>query len=680
MRFSEFAANYESPEAIPHDDLYKFLMDHQEDLIAASQLGIDHIPLSDLGIEVRRRSKRDLFWLARYMTWCTNPASDGGTKDISENRIDEEYYRIVCDLFIQKDDTKSITEQSDVKTRMLLWPRSGMKSTIDHVDTVSWVLNFPNIRILYLTAESGLAKGFVGEIKGHFTIREDNPSWMQLFFPEYCASEKDMGAATMFTCPVYARKKTKRKEPTVVASSVGKTKSGWHYELIKADDAVSDKNSISSEQCEAISERLFVAEKLLDLGGHYIDYVGTRYADEDHYGKILEQNVGDIKTTEGQGWSYTENRTTGINILVGRAIQIKPETIESLERQGRPITYQEAGEEGCILLLPKVMGYRWLMNDFSKNEKAFEGQRNQNPRPVSQVTFTKLLLLKATIPFQAMPRTGAVSQVWDFAFSSKKGRDYSVGTSILWTEEDEYADELDDKGRPTGVRKTTGHKQIIGHVQEIVRDRFNHLTLARAVVELAAKFKPFTVGIESAAGSSLLTEQIKVEAMRTRDMHTIQVCSNIDWFPPDNQKDAKKTRMASLYPPIVQGRLKFANYCMASVKSKPGTNPLDFLYDEFEKCLTSHHHDDIPDNIGMQQRYAPKASMVLIDRQDENMYTADPWYNIIFENGDAFGRAGYGTENLPLTPFEEDQRYIDDDLEASAPTGLKNILGAGFFG
>jgi len=663
--FAELCLQYDGAEKIPHEDLYACLVYFREDLVNEAKLGIDRLPTSKLGIEVRRRCKTDLFWLARYFTWMTNPFSDGGTKDLSENLIDEEYYKVVCDFFIKKDDTKRIQDQSEVKTHMILWPRGGMKSSIDHIDSCQWALNFPEIRILYLTAEASLAKGFVGEIKGHFYIKPEEPTWMNLFWPEMCIDEKKAGAANVFVCPVYAAKKTGRKEPTVIGSSVGKNKAGWRYELIKADDAVSDVNSESSEQCETVSNKLYLAEKLLALGGFYIDYIGTRYADEDHYGKMLEQNVGDIVRTEGPGWEMTENKTTGINILVGRAITIKPEVVQKLEKEGRPVTYKEAGPEGCILLLPRVMSFKWCMEDLAKDEKSFEGQRNQNPRPRSHITFDKTLLLKCTVPYQQMPQYGAVTQVWDFAFSKKKGRDYSCGCSIMWAEEDEYTVVNDE-------RKKTGNKITVGYVQEIVRDRFNHITLAQAVVNLAEKYRPFVVGVEDVGGSRFLTEQIRAEALRKKNPQVAQVCSSIDWFAPDNQKDAKKVRMASLYPLFVEGRLKMASWCM-------DPHPMDLLYTEFEKCLTSHHHDDIPDVISMQTRYMPRATVAIIENNEAMMTRSDPLWNIIYENGDQFGRAGYGMPE-PVMQFTEDMQFQEEYVEAETPQGLNNVLGAGIFG
>src|SRR6185312_10402853 len=129
------------------------------------------------------------------------------------------------------------------------------------------------------------------------------------------------------------------------------------------------------------------------------------------------------------------------------------------EAEDKPVTYQNAGPDGVILLLPHLMSYSWCMEDFSKDEKSFEGQRNQNPRPASTVIFDRIMLQRCTVGYQGMPHQGAVTQVWDFAFSKKKGRDYSTGCSIMWGE--------------------NADKEAVGYVQEVVRDRFNYHTLAK---------------------------------------------------------------------------------------------------------------------------------------------------------------------------------------------------------
>ena len=684
-RFDTLHDQYGGYDQIPHEVLYDFLQEIKTDLINLAKLGTDTIPKSALGREVRRRTETDLFWMARYFCWQSNPHSENGTKPLSENLITEEDYKIVCDFFVKKDKTKPLNKQSTVKTHLLLWPRSGFKSTIDIIDTVQWILNFPAVRILYLTAEVSLSKGFVDETKSYFQRNDDEPTLMELFFPEFCfaevSTEEEDGTKVkgqrekieVFTCPVWKAKKIRRKEPTVVGSSVGRTKSGWHYEIVKMDDAVSDVNTETSEQCASISHKLFLAEKLIIPGGYHVFYIGTRYADEDHYGELLEknENVGDVERIEGPGWYFVHNKTTNMNILVGRAITIKPEVAERLQAEGRPVTYKEAGEDGCILLLPHIMSFPWLMNDLAKDEKSFEGQRNQNPRPVGSVTFDRILLSRATGPYTMLPRNGPVSNMWDFAGGkNKKGLDYTTGSAVLWGEDDEYGPD----GKKNGKRKT------VGYVLKVVRNRFNNLTAAQAVVQLAVETRPFIIGIEDSTGVRYVEQTIQTEAAKTNDSYIIELCNHIDWVPVDNQKDAKKMRIGSLFPWMVNGQFKFLNACMDPL-------PLETLYTEFLKSQTSHHHEDIPDCLAYQLRYAPRATQAIVENNVNMFYRIDQQgWNDIFNEDNVPRSAWYYDDNGKLVPVEPEMPSLfsdflpDPEVSNATPNGLPNILGAGMWG
>src|ERR1017187_3829975 len=92
-QFDQLRRQYGTSEQIPDEVLYNFLQEIRQDLVNFAKLGSNGIPESILGKEVRRRSETDLFWMARYLTWETNPHSEKGTKPISENLIDEEHYR-----------------------------------------------------------------------------------------------------------------------------------------------------------------------------------------------------------------------------------------------------------------------------------------------------------------------------------------------------------------------------------------------------------------------------------------------------------------------------------------------------------------------------------------------------------------------------------------------------------
>jgi len=641
--YEQLCNDYIFPNEIPHDPLYEFITAYREDLVNRLRgLGTEEFLKMPIVQEARRRCKQDLFWMCRYFTWETNPV--GSDAPVSENLITEAEYKIICDFFVKKDDSRSIRDQDTIKNRLLLWPRGGFKSTIDVVDVVQWILNFPDIRILFLTGADDLATGFVNEVKGHFTVHEGAPTLMNLFFPEFCVNEHRQEREFEFNCPVWEAKQLKRKEPTVLSSSVGATKSGWHFELIKGDDPVTDKNTESDEQCAKISKQLTLSKNLLRKGGYYNDYIGTRYNDEDHYGVMIEKNVGDIKIVRTACTEIQENTTTATKILIGRGIVIKSEVAARLLAEGRPVNYIEAGEAGCDLLIPHVMPYSALMKEYRENEEVFEGQINQNPRSSSGTTFERKDLIAATVRIDQMPFSGPISQTWDLAYSPKKGRDFTVGCSTIWN----------DKG--------------CAFIYDLVRNRFKPNEQAQAIVDFARKAGPnlFMIGIEDATGARRMEDAIIEKARQTGNAHVLAVCSKIHWIPPEHATGSKIVRMATMHPPLMEGRLKFANYLPF----------LNVLYEEFERCMSSKSsRNDIPDVISQQLQYAPKIMAMVAKNDILTMNPGGAGWNMIFEEGDAFGRPG-----MMVPPPMVDIKPESEVRSDSYAEGLDGILGAGLIG
>src|SRR3569832_2052208 len=94
----------------------------------------------------------DLFFLAKEIL---------GYRDVTE-----ETHREVADTFLKKDPKRSIREQADpCHVRLLLLPRGTFKSTFNICDTVQYIICWPDIAILVLTAanseDSPLADAFV---------------------------------------------------------------------------------------------------------------------------------------------------------------------------------------------------------------------------------------------------------------------------------------------------------------------------------------------------------------------------------------------------------------------------------------------------------------------------------------------------------------------------------------
>ena len=687
MNIGDIATKFGGFENIPNETLYTFLCEEEtraalaklvkpykdlvqqasdakdkeqkEFLFKAAAEKLEEFKKHPFTTSVRKRSKSDLPWLACYFTWETNPFSNG--QDISENRITEASHGPILNFFVKKDDSKKFKDQDARKIRLLLWPRNGCKSTIDVVDAAQWILNFPEVRILYYTGDDDLAVKFVTETKGHFIVNKSRPTLMNLFFPEFCVEEAKMGNQFEFTCPVFADKNLLRGESTVLASSVMAGVGGRHFDVIKADDAVYERNSESTDLCLKVAKKIGLTVRpgktLMHKG--YLDIVGTRYHEDDYYGQLIEKNlVGDVKTTDGisleqRPWVLTENgqpNATAHLILIAKGIQIKQERVVQLEKEGKPVTYIEAGKDGCHLLLPEVMSYSFLMGEYSDNEETFESQINQNPRAQGSITFDRPLLLRNTVRFEELPFSGPTSQTWDFAGpfnKQKKGdRDFCTASNAIW----------DNKGNC--------------YINEVIRNRYKPADLAKAVVDFARKYHPFVIGIENAGMAQFLEMEIKREAAKTGVMQVIDVCNRIDWITPSNVKGAKQLRIAALHPWFVDGRLKLAHFLL--------NGQIGVVYDEFERCLHGKGHDDIPDVISYQPRYAPRVNQMTTKEAGNPLFGMPKdtaMWNLLYEEGtDAFGRIGYGPPPEPIIAPEP-----DPELEARPMTqGVINPLGGGW--
>ncbi len=652
--YRELVEQYGSAERIPDLELYRYITDPiiKKDLLKRYSENPTKFYETALVQDVRRRSKQNLFWLHKYFLW---PSSFSGVgKPIEHSKVTEETHRVLCDFFVKKDDSRPFDEQdNEFKTRMVLYPRGSFKSTTDVSDCVQWILNFPDIRILYLTATDPMAEGFVDETKGHFVIRHDDPSPMNIFFPEFCLDEKKLGASGEFTCPLWAKKQVKRKEPTIMARGIGSAMAGLHFEVAKVDDVVNEENSASELMCNKIIHAVDTNLKMVMPYG-FIDFLGTRYSDDDYYGVWIEKNnVGPVEIISGldrpekRPWTITINRENKSKLLLGTGWKLKPEAEEQLLKG--ILTEEKLGEEHYYILFPENLPFSELRRQQRHNERVFEAQINQNPRPRTRVAFDRPLLLRHTVPYNQLPLCGPIVVTWDFAFSEKKKRDYSTAA--------------------VGIYNDKGQLFII----DLIRQRFNHTSLAQAVVDLAQKWRPHIYAIENASGSKFLEPTILVEAHRRGNPEILKIVAGIDWFTPENNKDAKRQRMASMHPWLVNDRLFFASHLPH----------LETLYDEFERCLSSHKRDDIPDVISQQMRYAPRVQIMIAKNEvPMGVSKEDAANNIIFGHygddgpipSDAWGQPYYG----PATDLTEPLK--DEEPPQPMSNGMDPILGSGLIG
>lgn len=553
---------------------------------------------------LREWAKSDLFFLAR---------------DILGMTLVESTHRPVCDFFIKKNPNKSIAEQDTVKERLLLYPRNAYKSSLDIADIVQWILNFPDIRILILTSVERLAVLFLDDVKKHFVINESAPTLMNRLFVDFCVLEKDLGNQTVFECPVRSKQRTTR-EPTILASSIESAKAGFHFDVLKIDDAVSEQNSFTLDQIQKVNRGYHMNRKLMAPYG-YVDVVGTRYHSEDLYGEILANNQGETK------------------VLCKPALLVKDSAknkrLEDLEKDEYEVLFP-ADSEGNPQLT-----YAYLMREKHLNEEIFWGQYMMDPRTKDSITISRELIESHVVHHSQLPLNGPIVIIWDLAYSRKKGRDFSTGAVGMF----------DDKGSL--------------YIVDLVRDRFGPWDLAKAIVALWQQWPGCRlVAIEDATGSHFLEPAIQQAAKEAG----IQEMFYIDWFTPQQEKNAKHTRMAGLHPWLATDHLFFATHLPH----------LQDLIGEFERCLGQHHHDDIPDCISQFPRYAPRMQLWMAKEEIHTISKEQAAWNLIFEeNCGPFGIPGSGH----IVP-DESENYSEPEglpAEPCAP-GLEPILGSGITG
>ncbi len=652
MTFEEIDAKYgPAPdwEKVDPYDFYHLLNDSRAMWEALAEEGL--LSSHPIYAAVRKRTVTDIFFLNLFL-WDANPYG-GPDEPIESNLMTLENHEKIIEMFVVKDPTKSIANQTDIKNRMILYPRGTLKSSWGIIDVIQWVLLDASVRILVLTAADDLAEAIVDEIKGYFVIKEKVPSLMNLFWPEHCELDKNLKGAGEFTTPAWTVKQIKRREPTVMAKSVTSTISGFHFDCLHMDDAISDRNSNNDEQCESVKKRYGLTRKTLRTFG-YTTLIGTRYHEADLYGHLISLNeANDFTSTEFNICSKRiDNKGTGTIILIGAAMTIKPDAAKEMAQFGieKKLWFRKAGRDGVEILMPKVLTYDSLLPEFERDPEAFETQMRQNVTGGEGSVFTDELLLKAVIPWTNLPTFGRITHTWDLnGGKGKKDNDFCVGTSCLW----------DDKG--------------VGIIMDLVRANYpTPLAIAAGIVQFTRKHHPEAISIEDSPGARMLEPTICAEADKTDDPYVKAIVRRIYWRPVDNSKDAKKHRINSVQPLLMYGRLKFVDYL-------PFMEPLK---KEFKRKITVSSKNDIPDAISFQTYFMPSMTSSSLQqditkkeedkkKQIEAERSKKTWEMLFSENNDHYYQE----------PMREPQEYSNEEIFSSnSEPGLDNILGSGLIG
>lgn len=184
-----------------------------------------------------------------------------------------------------------------IKKRMILWPRGLFKTSGIVVEIVQLILNFPNIRICFLTGGDTLAKRQLARIKKVF---EKPTQKFRNLFPEFCGEK--LGTQDAFTVP--ARTNDSFPEATMSISTAKSVKAGSHYDVIFVDDLVNETNYKSPKSLQkCIDDYKDICPLLAPDGFMYV--TGTRYSFGDLYEDIQRLAKEEISALGSSPWKFS---------------------------------------------------------------------------------------------------------------------------------------------------------------------------------------------------------------------------------------------------------------------------------------------------------------------------------------------------------------------------------------
>lgn len=345
---------------------------------------------------------------------------------------------------------------TQTKKRMILWPRGLFKTSAIIVEIVQLILNYPNIRICFLTGGDKLALRQLGRVKRVF---EKPTKRFKSLFPEFClkdvrnvkiANEADerawssispkMGTKYEFTIP--CRTTEIFAEPTFAISTARSVKAGSHYDVIIVDDLVNEQNFRKVEALEKCWEDYLAICPVLEPSGFML-VTGTRYSFGDTYERIQDASKEEEKLLGKTIWKFSIRdcwsfgckhcghssawHDFDVNIVQGPCIA------EGCTCCG----YEGDGVKNVLFPQVRTRDGRSIGHtlEFLEGEKIrlgeafFANQYENKPIATEAQTFTQELIDAQTlfhpdnIPSFSISTTFIIG---DLAYVGQEGRDYSV--------------------------------------------------------------------------------------------------------------------------------------------------------------------------------------------------------------------------------------------------------------
>lgn len=507
-------------------------------------------------------------------------------------------HTILFQQFLQKRPGESLV-LSDLdrvtKKRMILWPRGLFKTSAIIVEIVQLILNYPNVRICFLTGGDQLAKRQLGRVKRFF---EKPTKRFKFLFPEFCLKDirnikipeftdngqpnerawstvqPKMGTQHEFTVP--ARTNETFAEPTFCISTARSVKAGAHFDVIIIDDLVNEQNYRSVVQLEKCYQDYIDICPLLEPNAGFILMTGTRYSFGDTYERIQEKAKEEEKEIGHTIWKFSIRDCWSYGCKnCGHKSPWHDFDKNPLEAPctvpGCPcIGYQNNNFKDVLFPEARTRDGRQIGHtlEFLEGEKLrlgaefFANQYENKPIATGAQTFTQDIIDRQTLHHpEQIPQFSMSSTyiIGDLAYVGQPDRDYSV----LFA-----------------VRKWLGQLFIY----DCDYGNWDAAAIAEHTVAFMMKHRPNVMYYEKFNGWDAYNNGITAYA-RSLGIEKVP----IEWLKGSQAPKAKLARIGSVKSPLKDGRL----WLYAPM---PGYS---ILVNQLIKWPKLGKHDDFADNAGM---------------------------------------------------------------------------------
>ena len=200
------------------------------------------------------------------------------------------------------------TELDFELNQLVLLPRAHQKSHMLAVWAAWWITKHPATTILYISATATLAEQQLYAIKGMMDSKVYKRYWPEMLDPDEGKREK--WSATGISVDHQKRREEGVRDFTVATAGLTTNTTGWHADVVLADDVVVPDNAYTEEGRRKTAAAMSQMSSIKNAGG-MIKAVGTRYHPADQYAiwknqKEFIYDLDDNVIAEQQIWDIWE--------------------------------------------------------------------------------------------------------------------------------------------------------------------------------------------------------------------------------------------------------------------------------------------------------------------------------------------------------------------------------------